>query len=211
MVYFLNYWHLSIFQQFSTFFISWDTNKIQKFCSTARNIYFFADWQKINMYNFNSFTLDSYCCIGCCHFLFDYLRGKRSGPLASQYRMFKKFLHPCACRDTLVGKSLPKTKLVAGDPWMASVGKPVSSGTNLEKCYALWLTTKLACGKTAGRQGWEPSRWPCSASTQCVALAGLGLPRVGFYRVDFGVPGAAGGGRGGVGCWGEWRGWEKRT
>ena len=38
-----------------------------------------------NRYNFDSFTLDSYCCAGCCHFfLFDNLKAKMSVPLISQ-------------------------------------------------------------------------------------------------------------------------------
>ena len=33
-----------------------------------QKIYFLPIWQN-NRYNFDSFTLDSYCCVGCCHFL----------------------------------------------------------------------------------------------------------------------------------------------
>ena len=45
-------------------------------------MYCFANLTK-NRYNFDSFTLDSYCCVGCC-LLFDSLMVKRPVPLTSQ-------------------------------------------------------------------------------------------------------------------------------
>ena len=42
---------------------------------------------KKNRYNFDSFTPNGYCCVGCCHFLFDNLREKSAVPLTKWSRV----------------------------------------------------------------------------------------------------------------------------
>ena len=55
-------------------------NSLLKFCSTPKNI-FFANLTKKKKSDFDSFTLDGYNCVSCCHFfLFDSLREKGQCP-----------------------------------------------------------------------------------------------------------------------------------
>ena len=78
---------ISLYQRFSTFSSHGTCKQLLKFCSTHTNKYIFSDLTK-NRYSFDSFTLDSYSCVGCCHwfffFFFDNLRENRSVPLTKQ-------------------------------------------------------------------------------------------------------------------------------
>ena len=71
---------------------------ITKILWHTKTIYIFADPTK-NRYNFDLFTRDSYCCVGCCHLKkqFDSLRKERSVPLTkwSGIACFKKSCGIC--------------------------------------------------------------------------------------------------------------------
>ena len=59
--------HNMLDQWLSPFSISWHTHEILKFCGTPKNrLHFLLIWQ--NRYNFDSFTPDNYCCVGCFHY-----------------------------------------------------------------------------------------------------------------------------------------------
>ena len=55
-----------------------------------------------NRYNFDSFILDGYYCVSCCHFLFESIREKRSVPLNKQALYVFK-IHE-ACQLKISGK-----------------------------------------------------------------------------------------------------------
>ena len=40
-----------------------------------------------NSYNFDSFTLDGYCCVGCCHFLIWQSKGKKISQVLQVLKM----------------------------------------------------------------------------------------------------------------------------
>ena len=64
-----------------------------KFCGTPKNTIFCqSDNNKKNRYNFDSFTPDSYCCVGCCHFLIGQSKGKECAWLNSQVLHILKIL-----------------------------------------------------------------------------------------------------------------------
>ena len=49
-------------------------NLLLKFCGTPKK--FFCQSDKNNRYNFDSFTLGSYCCVDCCHFFIWQSKGR---------------------------------------------------------------------------------------------------------------------------------------
>ena len=95
-----------IFQTFS----SHGTHKlgIKILQHTKKDITFLLIWQK-NTYNFDSFTLDGYFCVGCCHFFFNLTnpREKRSVPLTQVLNILK----------TPVAHQLQTADLVVSSIW----------------------------------------------------------------------------------------------
>lgn len=92
-------WTIALCQRVQPRHLTAHTNQLPEFSGTSRNT-FFADVTE--RCNFGSFALNSYCCVGRCHFLFDNLRKERPAPLVSRWvvHVVTPAAHQCASCGT---------------------------------------------------------------------------------------------------------------
>ena len=139
------------------FYLMAHIHELLKFHGTPKNV-FFADLTK-NRYDLDSFTPDSYCCVGCCHFLFDNLRLKNHC-FTKQRELLSSLSHlssvSCVCIKWISSSCLhPNYRLIKKTPGLSALVSSCSPWRNIcwvhFKCKALCLVTTVTTWTDTGR------------------------------------------------------------